>query len=374
MTTVPTVTTSALSPLVLLRPLLVGALAVGLAACPSKQADPPTVPEVVAGLNVAKPPPLAEAVASNPLCVGRPAAGPEEVLDIAGHKYTRKGSTVSLEGQDGDDEFILGQITDIKDHTPENAATLKIAVDWLLSEKADAIAVTGDLGETAASIQRSLEDIAAAGLPVLAIVGNRECRDDFDQGVKAAQTKFKNIINMNLVRVLNTDDVSIVSMPGYYNKSYIHCAEGCSYSSADVKELPEIAKMATAPTKILISHGPPRQSGPLAIDRIHEGANVGDPALTEVLTSSALFPFGMFGNILEAGGHATNLSGETRVAPDTWADSLYLNSGPIDSVRWVMLDGSQSIGMAGLIHVKGKQAMYKIKRIKPGEAAVAAPK
>jgi hypothetical protein len=174
---------------------------------------------------------------------------------------------------------------------------------------------------------------------------------------------------MNLVRVFNTDDVSIVSMPGYYNKSYLHCAEGCQYSPDDVRNLAEVAKAATAPVKALISHGPPLQAGPLAIDRIHEASNVGDPMLTEALKGGQ-FPFGLFGNIQEAGGYATNLSGETRVAAETYADSLYLNSGAIDSVRWRMIDGSESVGMAGLLHFKGKQAMYKVKRLKPGEAKV----
>jgi Icc-related predicted phosphoesterase len=354
---------------------LAAALGLGLLGCPAKPPEPP--PEPVKRVDVKTPdgalpvkPPNAPPAESNPLCVGRPGTGPDEGIEAAGKKYARKGSTITMEGTDGDDEFVLGQITDIKDHTPENAANLKIAIEWLKAEKVDAIAVTGDLGESAESIQRVVEDVAAAGVPVLAIVGNRECRDHFEQGVKAAQIKFKNVVNMNAVRVFNTDDVSIVSMPGYYNKSYIHCAEGCEYTPEDVKALPEVAKAATSPVKILISHGPPLQAGALAIDRIHEGANVGDPVMTDVMKTSGIFQFGMFGNIQEAGGHATNLTGETRVAPETYADSLYLNPGPIDSVRWVMLDGSESVGMAGLIHVKGKQGMYKIKRIKPGEAKV----
>jgi hypothetical protein len=120
---------------------------------------------------------------------------------------------------------------------------------------------------------------------------------------------------------------------------------------------------------VLISHGPPLQAGTTAIDRIHEGANVGDPVLAEVMKAGT-FAFGLFGNIQEAGGHATNLAGDKAVAPETWADSLYLNPGPIDSVRWVMLDGSQSTGMAASVHFKGKQASYKIKRIAAGEAKV----
>lgn len=318
-----------------------------------------------------KPPPPAE---SHPECVGRAATTPEETRDIGGKKFVRKGSTLSLEGSDADDELIIGQITDIKDHNADNAANLKLVLEWMKAQKADMIAVTGDLGETQESIEKVLQDVVATGLPVLTLVGNRECRDHYTKAVAKVQQTAPNLINMNTIRVVNTDDASFVSMPGYYNKSYIHCAEGCEYTASDVKELPALAAAATGPVKLLISHGPPLMSGDKAIDRIHEGANVGDPTLTEVLKANpGLFPFGMFGNIQEAGGYATDLSGTTRVAADTFADSFYLNPGPLDSVRWVMLDGTESVGMAGLVKVKGKQASYSIHRLKPGEAKAAAP-
>ena len=308
---------------------------------------------------------------SDPLCVGKPTGAPEESFEIAGKTWTRKGSTLTLQGADADDEFVIGQITDIKDHNPDNAANLLAVVNWLKNEKVDAIAITGDLGETADSIEKVIRDVASAGVPVLVMVGNRECREHFDAGVKAAQKDLKHVINMNLVRVINTDEVSIVSMPGYYNRAYLHCADGCEYMADDVRALPAVAKEATNPVRILVSHGPPLQSGPLAIDRIHEGANVGDPVMTEVMKANpALFPFGMFGNIQEAGGYATDLAGVTRVAAETFVDSFMLNPGPLDAVRWVMLDGTESVGMAGLVKVKGKQAMYKIFRLKPGEAKV----
>ena len=335
--------------------------------CPAEKPAEPTKPEVKAEALPPPPPPKAE---SRPECVGRPAAVPEETLEIAGKKYVRKGSTITLEGADADDEFIVGQVTDVKDHTPENSANLKVATEWMKAEKVDAVVISGDLGETAEAVQGVAEDVASLGVPVLAVIGNRECAKDFNSGIKAAQAKFKNIINMDEVRVFNTDDVSFVSMPGSYNKSYIHCADGCEYTPDDVRALPEIAKAATSATKVLISHGPPLMTSATAIDRVHEGANVGDPSLAEVLKAGT-FQFGLFGNIEEAGGHATNLAGDKVVAPEAWADSFYLNPGPIDSVRWVMLDGSQSVGMAAVVHVKGKQASYKIKRLAVGEAKVA---
>lgn len=358
------------------------ALLAALAAC-TKPADPP--PEPPKAAEAQKPAEPAQAAAapgdggagavaakSSPDCVGPMTDQPAETFEIGGKTYERKGSVVTQTTADPDDELVVGQLTDIKDHTPANAANLQSALEFFKQNKVDLIAVTGDLGESAESIQKVLTDVAAAGVPVLAMVGNRECRDHFVQGVTAAQKTAKNIVNMNAVRVFNADDASFVSMPGYYNPQYIHCAEGCQYQPQDVAELPKIAEKATGPVKILLSHGPPQQKGEKAIDRIHEGANVGDPELAKVM-QTGLFPFGLFGNIQEAGGYATDLSGETRIAPDTFADALYLNPGPIDSVRWVMLDGTESVGMAGLFHLKGKQAKYKIHRLKPGDAKVAAP-
>src|SRR5207249_2050449 len=116
--------------------------------------------------------------------------------------------------------------------------------------------------------------------------------------------------------------------------NYLHCPTGCDYFPQDVADLATFVPKATGPVRLLISHGPPLQAGAVAIDRITEGANVGDPSLAEFMKKNpGVFPFGMFGNILEAGGYATYLVGTTRIAQEQYADSLYLNPGPIDSVR-----------------------------------------
>ena len=179
----------------------------GLAAstgCPASK--PAETPAPAVGKPEA-PPPKFE---SRPECVGRPATTPEETFEVSGRKYVRKGSTVTIEGADADDEFIVGHLTDVKDHTPENVANLKAVTDWMKGEKVDAVVISGDLGESAPSVQGVAEDVAALGVPVLVVIGNRECAKDFNAGIQAAQAKFKNIINMDEVRVFNTDDVSFV--------------------------------------------------------------------------------------------------------------------------------------------------------------------
>ena len=69
--------------------------------------------------------------------------------------------------------------------------------------------------------------------------------------------------------------------------------------------------------------------------------------------------FGLFGNIQEAGGHATTLAGK-KLPEGAFHDSLYLNPGPADHVPWSMLDGTSSFGMAGLLSIKGSCVVFKI--------------
>lgn len=293
-------------------------------------------------------------------CVGALADQPAEAFEVGGKKLERKGSVVQLATADQDDEFVIGQITDIKDHGADNSENLKQMIAWFKQEHVDAITITGDLGDTTADIEAVLRDVAPIGVPVLAIIGNRECSTDFTTAVGNVQKEFKNIINMNEVRVFNADDVSIVSLPGYHNKNYLHCAEGCLYGANHVQDLSNVAAKATGPVRVLISHGPPMMSGGNALDRIPEGTNEGSKDLAAFMkANSALFPFGLFGNFVEAGRRATNLTGDQTIAPEQFVGELYMNPGPADRVSIAQLDKNLR-GVAGLLHVKGKQAKYKL--------------
>lgn len=361
--------------------LVAASFAVALAGCTEKKEAEPTKPVAEAAAEKKAEPSAenpaeaeAEAIAqkgtAHPDCVGPKTETPVESFEAAGRTFERKGSTLTMKTDDADDEFVIGQISDVKDFTPENKANIDVVLKWFEQEKVDAIALSGDLGETEESIANVLRHVGAKGLPVFAIAGNRECRVHFKKAFDKVGKEMKHVINMNEIRVFNADDVSLVSLPGYYNKSYIHCAEGCEYFPEDVDALDAFAKETTAPVRVLLSHGPPKQKGDKALDRIHEEVNVGDPKLAELL-GKGTFPFGLFGNIQEAGGYGTDLSGEKRVEQGQYVDALYVNPGPIDSVRWQMLDGTESLGMAGLMKVKGKQAAYKVYRLRAGEAKVA---
>jgi Icc-related predicted phosphoesterase len=265
--------------------------------------------------------------------------------------------------------YTFGQITDVKEDTPENLGNVKRLIEWLRTEKADALVVTGDLGESQPSIENVMKALAEFPGPVLVLIGNREGLTDFNAAFDAVSAEHPNLVNLNRVRVFNADDASLISLPGYFNPAYIHSQDGCRYTPEDVAALETLMAAATS-TQVLASHGPPRQDGSTGIDRIHEGVNVGDPVLAKFLADKHLH-FGLFGNIHEAGGKATDLSGKEEIRADTFVNDLYLNPGPADAVRWPLLDGTESIGMAGLLRVKGKQAMFKVHRLRPGEAPAA---
>lgn len=300
------------------------------------------------------------------------ATGEATELQIAGKTYKRVGDVLTLAQPDADDQYTFGQLTDIKEDTPENLGNVKRLIGWMQEQGADALVVTGDLAETEPALVNVMRAVAEFKGPVLIMIGNRESLADFNKAYAAVAPEHANLINMNKLRVFNADDASLVSLPGYYNAAYIHSSDGCLYTPDDVNALAVVSKAATS-TLVIASHGPPRQEGITGIDRIHEGANVGDPMLAKYLKEKDVH-FGLFGNIQEAGGKATDLTGTEELRQNTFVSDLFLNSGPADSVRWSMLDGTESIGMGGLLRIKADKALYKIHRLRPGEAKPVAPK
>ena len=196
---------------------------------------------------------------SNPKCVGPFTTSPAKDLEIAGVKYSQNGAVLNQVKSDEDNEIIIGHLTDIKEGSSANIANIKLLLDWFNEKKVELIAVTGDLAESQEGIEAILQAIGAkTKVPVMVIIGNRECENHFNAALTSVNKTYPNILNMDMIRVLNTDDVSIVSMPGYYNPSYLHCTKGCRYFESDVNNLKVIAERAIHPTKLLISHGPPR--------------------------------------------------------------------------------------------------------------------
>ncbi|MBI2374991.1 MAG: metallophosphoesterase [Deltaproteobacteria bacterium] len=341
----------------------IGSAAAFLTACPS---EPKPAPKPPPPKTAEKPvPPPTPKVTADPACFSPwSSTGTPANQTIGARSFTRTGTLLEETSKDDDTKAVLGVVSDIKEDMPENLANLDKIIEWFKANKVDTILVTGDTGEEPAQIEHSLDKIAATGLPVFVIIGNREGKTAYNTALGAVSKRFPNVVNLNQARLIRMDDVAIVSLPGYFNKTYIHSEDGCLYGPDDVEATKAVVAAAKDKTIVLVSHGPPHQTGLEALDRTRDQENVGDPAMAALIKDTGI-KFGVFGNIHEAGGRATDLSGTKLVAAKTPVEELFMNPGPADSVRWPLNDGTESVGMAGLMLVDGKTASFEIFRIKP---------
>lgn len=347
--------------------VLFGALA--LMACPEKK-DPPKPPEPPKPVAPAVPPVVAQPPAerAEKECAAPIDPGPTSDVKIGDRAAKHSGAIVAFGDKDADGEFNVGVVGPINEDSGENMLALKRYVKFFQDEKVDAIVVTGDIGDIAAGIARVLKELSAAKVPVMAYAGNQECRAEFTDGLAAVQKEASNVINMNAVRVVEFPELTIVSLPGHHDANYMKCTTGCRYFQSTIDEVVRVAKEAKNPV-LLVAHGPPKGSGPQALDHAGAAGNVGDPAIaTAIANGNIAFAFGS--NIKEAGGRATSdPAGTTLVKESTESKKLYVNPGPADTFGWEMNDGTKSVGMAAVFKLKNGSAQWKSFRMKPLSAA-----
>jgi Icc-related predicted phosphoesterase len=295
-------------------------------------------------------------------CVGAPDAHmpAAEAYDVGGFHYAIDGAhaKVSRLKPRAHADVHIGIVNAIKDDTPETQANLAEYFARFKSEDVDAILVGGDTAYGEDDIQSILERVGATDVPVYAVIGNAETRSAWNRAARAAWQNHKNILNVDLVRVVTADGFNLVSLAGYYDKRFTSSVAPCLYTPDDLKQLPSLFTGLTGPT-VFLTHGPPKQSGRNTIDFTPQAGNVGDPDLADVL-ARAKVAFGVFGHIVEAGGHATDASGKREIKPGTLSDTLYLNPGSANSAPWRMNVGPESWGMGAILVLEGGKAKYEI--------------
>ena len=304
----------------------------------------------------------AEYQKSNSLvCVGpfESTISPEELV-LGGKTYRLSGSQLSITTPDADDEVRFGVLSSIKDFSEETQANLKLFLSWFQQEKVEWLVLNGDIAGDEEEFEDILNLVGETKIPTLVQIGNFESRGSYSRLVNAASKRHPNIIDQNLVRIIEADDVNILSMPGYYDRKFLHTGSGCLYKPEDVTKLLDVAEKIATP-KLLISHGPPRGVGGKSIDVIADGrANVGDPNLTKLIKLGGV-SFGIFGHILESTGRAVGLDLTAPVKEDQWSKNLYINAGNANGLPWGLLDGSTMTGSASVFYVKGGKAKFKNK-------------
>ena len=293
--------------------------------------------------------------------------GPRRDLVLGGRAAQQDGARLVFSERDADGRLVLGVLGPINEDSGLNLLALGRYRAYFAERKVDAIVVTGDVGEDPHRISRVLGELALSGVPVLVVIGNTESRADFAEGLREAQKRFPNIVDLTGVRTVQFPELSLVSLPGYFDPAFVKAKGSCLYSQAMIDEVMNEAKRLGAPVG-LVTHGPPKGQGTQAIDWART-LNAGDPAMTLAI-SSADIRFGFFSNIKEAGGHATkDAAGAAPLKEGEPSSTLFLNPGPADTTPWEMNDHTRSFGMASLFTLEGNQASYEVFRLGPPTAA-----
>lgn len=285
-----------------------------------------------------------------------PNAGEAQTLTFNGKTATLRGTTLTFADKSPSGSLSLGVLGPINEDSGENILALRRYVKFFADEKADAIVVTGDVGEVPEGIARALGELANSKLPVLVVIGNRDCQPDYAKGVAQARQAHPNVVDLTQVRVVAFPEATLVSLPGYHDPNFIQCTTGCRYYKSTLDEVVTAARSAKSPV-VLVSHGPPKGASSQSIDYAASGGNVGDPDINKAMKDGGIH-FGVFSNIKEAGPRATDAEGSTLVQPGEWSKDLVLNPGPANTARMDMNDHSKSYGFAAVLRVKGDEATW----------------
>lgn len=296
-------------------------------------------------------------------CLGKAdaALAAPETWTAGGTTFTVTGGRATVKAEGAKGPAKLGLLVAVKDFSPETKKNLEVYVAAFKKAGVSAIVVGGDSAYGVDDQDTTLSEVfgflGEQGLPVYVIIGNSESRSAFNRGALAAFRKHKTVINLNVVRRVDADGYTLVSLPGYFDRRYIGETGGCDYKPEDAQELARIARGATAPV-VLVTHGPPRQAGKGALDVTTDGKNVGDPDLATVIAESKIH-FGVFGHILESGGRATDLEGTKAIKQGAPAPAIFVNPGPAFADPWAMNDGRIAKGMAAILTLDGAKSSWQ---------------
>ncbi len=255
----------------------------------------------------------------------------------------------------------LGLLAGIKDLDPETEALLTVFLADFEKADVELIIIGGDTAEEPDVLDKVYAFLSTATRrPLLTVTGNTERSSAHNASVlKVRRAGNPHLLNASLIRRFDGEGFDVVTLAGYHDKRYLHLTGGCLYPDKAIDEVAEAAKDSSDPV-VFLAHGPPKQTGSAALDFVPGAGNVGDPRLTELI-SRAKLPFGVFGHILEAAGHGTDLKGKV-LPPKKLHAQLFVNQGSANPLPWKLNDGTTSYGLAAILTIDGKKASYEMLR------------
>jgi hypothetical protein len=288
---------------------------------------------------------------------------PADVKQLEGFTLEHTGGTVKVRRSKptGKKKVVFGVLAGIKDLEPETKALVDKFLGAFEKADVDAIVIGGDTSSEPEGLDAILTYlVGATKRPLLVIAGNMERGAALNYSIlKLRKGGATHLLNLGTIRRADFDGVDVVSLSGYHDRAYLHLTGGCVYTDKNLEAAERAAAAADDPV-VLLSHGPPRMKGPLAIDYVPGADNVGDQRLTD-LVKSAKIQFGIAGHILEAGGKATDLSGHP-LPQKKPQPSLFLDQGTANPLLWKQNDGTVAYGLAAIMTFEAKKASYEVLR------------
>jgi len=250
-------------------------------------------------------------------------------------------------------ELKIGALAGLKDGDEENVAWIRRLVAELKRRGAGVLVADGDVGDIPDEQETLLGLLAESGLPVLVVAGNREVRSELDAVEAELRKKGARIVDLSRTRIVDLGDVTVVGLPGAFERRQLHADGACVYAQKDIDAVSAALDRIGAPA-LLVAAVPPRGHDGRALD-VSEAQNLGDPRLTPLLRKAQ---FGIFGEVWESGGRAVDGRGAP-VPPNTESAQLYLNPGAADRTPWPMTDGTTVAGQAALLTIRGRNATWE---------------
>ena len=313
-----------------MRSISSGLIVLAMVACREKAVAP------AAPAAAPAPAPQVSVLRSDPACVAS--------FDAPGAREKVRAATGELK---------IGALAGLKDADDENVAWLRKLVGELKQRGAGVLIADGDVGDNPDEQETLLGLLAESGLPVLVIAGNREVRSELDAVEAELRKKGARIVDLSHTRIVDLGDVTVVGLPGAFERRQLHADGACVYAQKDIDAV-ATALDRVAPPAMLVAAVPPRGQDVRALD-VSEAQNLGDPRLAPLLRKAQ---FGIFGEVWESGGRAVDGRGAP-VPPKTESAQLYLNPGAADRTPWPMADGTTVAGQAALLTIRGRKGTWE---------------
>ena len=286
-----------------------------------------------------------------PLPAPQPQAAPQRSAADCEAPLDAPGSREKLRERKG--EVRIGVLAGLKEADEDNLVWLRRLVAELKQRNADVIVADGDLGDNPDEQETLLGALVESGLPVVVAAGNREVRAELDAAEGELRKKSARIVDLSHTRIVDLGDATLVGLPGAFERRQLHSEGACIYVQKDIEAVASALEHVQQPA-VLVAAVPPRGTDKKALDA-SEGQNLGDARLNVLLRRA---PFGIFGQVWEAGGRAVDGRGKP-VPPAAESDQLYLNPGAADQTPWPMSDGTISTGQAALLTIRGRKASWE---------------